>query len=104
MQSDGHELTTEELTAIVARASREQAGMLIGLLLAKLTAPVATAAPEPEDELLTAKQVARKLGVNPQFVYRHRRDLGAASLDHGTLRFSSRAVERFVVRSRRNAD
>jgi predicted DNA-binding transcriptional regulator AlpA len=49
-----------------------------------------------ENQLLTADQVADRLQVDRQWVYRHQRHLGPIRLSRKRLRFRSQAVERYI--------
>jgi helix-turn-helix protein len=67
----------------------------IARLAARVMAPA-----DPADELLNVDDVARLLKVTPKFVYAHGDDLGAVRLSRRKVRFSRRAVVRYVERRR----
>lgn len=52
----------------------------------------------PSDGLLTAGDVARRLGVHRRWVYRHAEQLGAVRLSEARVRFPVAGVERFLSR------
>lgn len=52
--------------------------------------------PEESDRSLTVKQVAERLGVAQRWVYDHGEQLGARRLSRRCVRFSERAVERWL--------
>lgn len=79
----------------------------VGELRAALTAaaPPADVSAKPNDdrpreEWLTTEQVAAKLNVTPRWVYGRREQLGGVRVSHRCIRFSPRAVERFLQRHR----
>lgn len=81
---------------------REQIPAVIALLAARLLEP------EPErgdrsdetDPLLTADEVAERLGASRPWVYRHAADLGAIRLTRKKLRFPQSEVDRYLRRRR----
>jgi hypothetical protein len=58
-------------------------------------APVAEQSPEA---WLTADQVAERLRCSPRWVYDHGQQLGARHLSRRCVRFSSRAIDRYLSR------
>jgi hypothetical protein len=64
----------------------------------------ATASPKPpanddvDDQWLTAEQVAELLHVSARWAYDHAKILGARHLSRRCVRFSSRAVRRYMAR------
>ena len=82
-----------------------EAESLRALLWARLQAP-APATPEPSngkagepDQLLTAQEAADRLGVNRRWIYRNKDTLPfTRKLSEGTLRFSSRGLEKWKER------
>ncbi len=61
-----------------------------------------SAAPEPQatDRLLTVDQVAGRLGVTPDYVYRHAKGWPFRRKVGKYLKFSERGLERWMERSR----
>lgn len=57
----------------------------------------ATPGAEP-DTLLNAEQVAERLNLNVRWIYDHADQLGVRRLSRRCVRFSSRAVERYLTR------
>ena len=55
-----------------------------------------------ERPLLTTDQVAHRLGVSKQWVYRHKEELGGVSLSRKKLGFEEAAVERFLSERERH--
>jgi excisionase family DNA binding protein len=53
---------------------------------------------EPPDELVNAREAARRLGLSLDYVYRHARQLPFAVRVGRQLRFSSRGIERYIER------
>jgi excisionase family DNA binding protein len=66
-------------------------------LLAILGSEPTSRTPQVSDALLQVEQVAERLGVGPQWVYRHQKALGAVRVGRA-LRFPPAAVARFVER------
>lgn len=58
------------------------------------------ALPEPVEEWLTAEQVAERLGVTQRWCYDHQEALGARRLSRRCVRFSGRAIARYMARQR----
>lgn len=82
-----------------------EAESLRALLWARLQTAPAPAAPAPAsngtgpDRLLTADQAAELLGVDRRWMYRHKAKLPfTRKLSEGTLRFSSRGLEKWKDR------
>lgn len=56
---------------------------------------------EAPDRLLTAREVARRLGVSPKWVYSHHAELAfSRRLGKKALRFSERGLDRHLARPR----
>jgi predicted DNA-binding transcriptional regulator AlpA len=71
--------------------------------VARRVAQLLRAAEVQRDALLTAAQVAARLGVDRSWVYAHANELGAVRLGNGPrarLRFDPAVVEQVVVRRR----
>jgi excisionase family DNA binding protein len=66
-------------------------------LLALLAQEAPSAAPAESPRLLDADEVATRLGVEKQFVYRHKKSLGAVHVGRA-VRFPQRHVERYLAR------
>lgn len=67
-------------------------------LLALLdTEPAPSTPAAPADRLLNVKEVAERLGVGPQWVFRNQRQLGAVKVGH-SVRLPSAAIDRYVAR------
>jgi excisionase family DNA binding protein len=66
-------------------------------LLALLAQEAPGAAPAESPRLLDADEVATRLGVEKQFVYRHKKSLGAVHVGRA-VRFPERHVERYLAR------
>jgi predicted DNA-binding transcriptional regulator AlpA len=92
------------------RGAVERADLLDGCaveLEAVLTGPGAcTTAERPKgqakipDQLLTPAQVAERLGTTPGWIYSHWKQLGfGRKISHRALRFSERALERYLART-----
>jgi predicted DNA-binding transcriptional regulator AlpA len=80
-----------EIPALVGELEQAKA-----TLLARLVEPESR---EPEEDfLLTAAQVAEKLQVERNWVYRHKDKLGAMALSRKKLRFPSSGVEAYLRR------
>lgn len=62
--------------------------------------PALPAVPESPEEWLTAEQVAERLGVTQRWCYDHAEALGARKLSRRCVRFSSRAIARYLARQR----
>lgn len=59
---------------------------------------------EPEDRLLAVAEAAKRLGVTPDWLYRHAKQLPfTVKLGRKTLRFSSVKLERYLATRRRPA-
>lgn len=71
---------------------------LVPAAIARLTARLLAAPPEPDDELLTPIETARMLRVHKRWTYAHARELGGVRLSGRQLRFPRRAVLRFIKR------
>ena len=78
-------------TAILSLSVADLRGVVVDV------APASVTTDEP-DEMLTAEQVAAKLSVTPRFCYDHAKELGAKKLSRKCVRFSSRAVTRYLAR------
>ncbi len=81
---------------------REQIPAVIALLAARLIEPEPKRddrSDEP-DPLLTADEVAERLGASRPWVYRHADALGVIRLTRKKLRFSQAEVERYLRRRR----
>ena len=56
--------------------------------------------PPPPDRLLTARQVADRLGVSPKYVYEHARDFPFTKrLSPKAVRFSAQGLARWLART-----
>lgn len=66
-------------------------------LLALLDTATASPALDNTTRLLDAGEVASRLGVEKQFVYRHKQTLGAVCVGRA-IRFPERNVERYLAR------
>ncbi len=66
-------------------------------LLALLGQEVQGAAPTDSPRLLDADEVAARLGIEKQFVYRNKQSLGAVRVGRA-VRFPERAVEKYLTR------
>ena len=65
-----------------------------------LDAPTSAPIPIPADRLLTAREAAGRLGVSVRYLYAHRQDYPfTRRLPSGAVRFSERALARFLERS-----
>ena len=67
---------------------------LLSLLGEEASSPAAADAPR----LLDVEEVAARLGVKKQFVYRHQQSLGAVRLGGRAIRFPERGVEKYLAR------
>ena len=67
---------------------------LLSLLGEEASSPAAIDAPR----LLDVDEVAARLGVKKQFVYRHQEVLGAIRLGGRAVRFPERGVEKYLAR------
>jgi predicted DNA-binding transcriptional regulator AlpA len=79
---------------------------LHGELLARLVRPDTNgrrSEAEEDSSLLTATEVAERLGCSTRFVYDHKQELGAVELSPRCLRFRPAAVERHIARQQRAA-
>jgi len=65
-------------------------------LLALLAQEASRPAPAESPQLLDADEVATRLGVEKQFVYRHKKSLGAVHVGRA-VRFPERHVERYLA-------
>jgi len=84
----------EELHDLVAELARADS-----IARARLIPRVPATASREMDTYLSAEDVAKCLGMSPKFVYANRDRLGGVKL--GTsIRFSRRAVDRYLARSR----
>ena len=84
----------EQLAGVSADQIPEVLGELEQLkatLTQRLLVPV-----EQRDRLLTAEEVAKRLGASTQFVYTHTAELGGCRLSERMLRFRQSDVDRFV--------
>ena len=73
------QMTTEELSAIVADAVRS-----------------ATRSAPKEDRLLTVEQVCEILNVTPDWLYHHAKTLPFTRKAEGLLRFSANGLQRYI--------
>lgn len=93
-------MNTIELNAI----PRAQISAVIAALAARLLEPVVQEATRPEvsatDALLTAEQIAERLGVSAKWIYRHLRKQPFARKLGGTWRFGEQGFERWLARQR----
>lgn len=97
-QADLRQLVTgvadEELHDLVGELARADS-----IARARLTPRGPASTRREPDPLLSAEDVAEELGMSTKFVYSNRKQLGGVKL--GTsVRFSRRAVDRFLARSR----
>lgn len=90
-------VTPEALPELIGEAEALRARLWARLQAASITAPAAVAAEKPAaDVLLTVDEAAARLGVNKRWMYRHAETLPfTRKLTEGTLRFSSRGLERW---------
>jgi len=74
------------------------------LLEALVSTPIASddraVALPVSDEWLTAEQTAARLGVSDRWCYDHADQLGVRRLSRRCVRFSARAVDRFMTKRR----
>jgi excisionase family DNA binding protein len=66
-------------------------------LLSVLAEETSKASSADSPRLLDANEVAARLGVEKQFIYRHKQSLGAVRVGRA-VRFPERAVERYLAR------
>lgn len=87
----------DQLPGLVGEAAELHARVLARLMASR--APAQHAGPEPDDgpdRLLKVEEVAKRLGVDKRWVYRHQDQLPTRKLSGGTLRVSERGLERWV--------
>jgi excisionase family DNA binding protein len=71
------------------------------LVAEKIAAKLNGSEPEQPDRLLTVREVARRLGVSPRYVYsRVDKYPFARRIGAKTLRFSERGLERWLARTK----
>jgi excisionase family DNA binding protein len=91
-------LSPDQLAELIGQAAALQAKLWARLQLTRpavVATSSSTAAPEP-DRLLSAEEAAERLGVGKRWMYRHAGELPfTRRLTGGTLRFSSRGLERW---------
>ncbi len=86
----------ERLPALVAQLAAAQAAAAARLMLAP------TPAPEEPDDTITVAQVARRLGVSKDYVYKNRKSFPFVCTIGRRVVCSARGVEKFLA-SRRGA-
>lgn len=95
----------DELRALVEAVQSKELPDLAGelarasaLVTLRLNTPRENGAKAPAtDRMLTAKQAANILSMSDKWVYRHARELGGTELSPGAVRFSARAIKRYVA-------
>jgi predicted DNA-binding transcriptional regulator AlpA len=91
------DLGPEEIPALLVGLAALQ-----GALAARLTALAASRNGQPEpgaDELLTAKEAGRRLGLSADYLYRHAGQLPfTVRPARGAVRFSARGIEDWIRR------
>lgn len=101
-----NEVAPDAIPALIGEAAALQAQLWARLQSAN-TAPAAApvqASTSGDDELLTVKQAAARLGVSRKWLYRHAPSLPfTRKLSTGTLRFSARGLERWKESRARRA-
>jgi predicted DNA-binding transcriptional regulator AlpA len=83
-----------ELLPTGATITLSREAILEALAGVSAPAPVALA----PDVMLTAMQAAERLGVSKRWVYDHADKIGGRSLTARCVRFSSRAIDRYLAR------
>lgn len=93
-------MTAEQRAALRIVAESLPAGTVVPVLreqLLELLGDAATQSSPAATELLTVDQVAAKLGMGEQFVYRKKKALGAVKVGR-SVRFPPAAIDRFIAR------
>lgn len=72
--------------------------MVRATAMARLVAP---AAPEPPDELLEVPEASHRLGVSPDYLYRHHDRFPFTKREGRKLLFSARGIEHYIARKAR---
>ena len=97
-----NEVAVSEIPDALGELARGQAVMQL-----RLQAPGRnTSGPGPQvsapghDQQLTADEVASRLSVSKKWVYGHEEQLGAVHLSARAVRFSERAVQRYIAAHR----
>src|SRR5262245_5274980 len=94
------ETRAEDLAPDVAAELLEELGPLVGQL-ARRAQQRNGSVPGPKaaapDLALTAEEVAERLGVSVEWVYRHKAKLGGRRLSHRVVRFPESAVARCMA-------
>jgi predicted DNA-binding transcriptional regulator AlpA len=86
-------LPREAIAALMAKCSAIQGVLAAAILLFD--------ADDQEDRLLTVEEAARVLAVSIDWAYRHGKRLGlTVKLGDGTLRFSSAAIQKAIVKNK----
>lgn len=89
------EVAVSEIPDVLGELARAQAVVQLRLQPPRQNGST----PEP-DQLLTANEVADRLNVGTKWVYSHADQLGAAHLSPRAVRFSERAVQRYLAAHR----
>src|SRR5262245_9250699 len=84
-------LSREDATALLVELARVGKALELRAL-----SPVEFPAPATDDRALTAEEVAERLGLSVEWVYRHKSKLGGRRLSHRVVRFPESAVVRYL--------
>lgn len=71
---------------------------LLTAIAATSPTSASAASPDPSDEMLTVEDAAKRIGVSKRWCYDHAKEIGGKKLSRRCVRFSSRAVERYLAR------
>ena len=91
--------STHQLDALLDALADRLADRIAARLNGNEKAPKSE--PAQADQLLTASEAAKRLGVSKRYIYAHRDEYPfARRLGPKTLRFSERGLERWLVRTK----
>ena len=91
------ELAPEQIPAVLGELEELKAAAWVQLLTPNGRNPSGI---QPPDELVNAREAARRLGLSLDYVYRHAQQLPFTVRVGRQLRFSSRGIERYIERRR----